>query len=563
VDTEFEDNSFQGQQEEVNEAVPDDRSDTVPLVTFELVNEPNRAYSEKFLRHIVKAEFKFNHNLMDLKDIPPINDDIDNAFEEALKSLIDGSNTDSKVSVAIDNEKLVKNIYLPPVDVSDFRKENFLNTIALVYQSNKEFILDGTLKVTVYILDKLQGTGRTSMLPQTYDTKRDTKTSIIKIDNTDESCGLRSLFVGKTWIDLCPRLEVTQEWKKFYKNRERNFEMGARQLGLEFNLSMDSPLTIEDITSKIQPKWDGVYQIFVVDIDSSDLLFKGPVASKHIYLLWTKPCAKYNKGHYDVIKKIWCLYNSRKWCANCFKFFKSTARHHCPNGCYVCRASVRCIENASKRDCDECKRTFLNQTCYETHLNNQLCKELHFCNECEVHYRVNKNQPHECDVYLCRACKERYSEMPHYCKLKKLSEEKLIEEDQVPKIINVFDIESMLIKTGNKEEHQPNLLCSMTICDSCVNEKLSDLNYNCVFCGLLYHKFQGQDCVSLFNTHVCDFLATKAHAMGGHVLSIAHNFSGYDGAFIFKDLLDKGMQKIKPILNGMLDIFLFDRNYFI
>ena len=119
--------------------------------------------------------------------------------------------------------------------------------------------------------------------------------------------------------------------------------------------------------------------------------------------------------------------------------------------------------------CEVCNKTFVNQKCYDNHIenNNQdfrpSCKDRKYCEECGIYYRNrnNKKNPHICGQFKCKDCNKLYSEQPHYCMLKPLDIDKLIKEDEANKIIVTYDIESSIeIDETGQELHKPCLLVS-------------------------------------------------------------------------------------------------------
>jgi len=136
--------------------------------------------------------------------------------------------------------------------------------------------------------------------------------------------------------------------------------------------------------------------------------------------------------------------------------------------------------------------------------------------------------------------------------MKKLDSEKLKEEDAISKIIVSFDIESMLLQSTEKTiNHEPNLLAAMIVCDACYDpttKRKSD-DY-CNICKEGYKLYRGEHCVSSFTEYIFNTLAKIAESNKGQVLVVAHNLSGYDGHWIFKDILDRGIQNIEPVMKG-------------
>ncbi len=240
-----------------------------------------------------------------------------------------------------------------------------------------------------------------------------------------------------------------------------------------------------------------------------------------------------------------------KYCIKCNKGYNTPRNHSCVGGCKLCRHKTPCERDETSQHCNECNKTFLNTECFNRHIENKVCKYIKICPLCEAQY-MKESREHTCGEFKCKNCAEYYTEQPHYCYLKKLDTEKLREEDATAKIIVSFDIESMLIQSSEKTfDHKPNLLCAMIVCDSCYDPitKLKSENY-CNICRDGNKIFRGDDCVALFNEYVFNNLAKIAERNKGQVFVAAHNLSGYDGHWVFRDVLARRMKNIEPVMKG-------------
>ena len=84
------------------------------------------------------------------------------------------------------------------------------------------------------------------------------------------------------------------------------------------------------------------------------------------------------------------------------------------------------------------------------------------------------------------------------------------------------------------------------LCDHCLEENIEE----CESCGQRNLTFWGTDCIKAFNDYVLYDLATYAKNGGGSVLVFAHNFKGYDGHFVLRDLWSREFEKFDIIMQG-------------
>ncbi len=337
------------------------------------------------------------------------------------------------------------------------------------------------------------------------------------------------------------RVEIGEELPTDEEHEQYLFN----NIDFDFETAMDIP-----IVQIFQKFFGSQYQLVAINFRTGDQLFVGPDAEKQIYLLFS-PGGTQGKGHWDLIKEMTSYRNKSFYCIKCNVGYNTSRDHNCRGGCKMCRFHTPCISDNSLEHCDRCNKTFVNIECFNRHIENKVCNYIKICPLCEASFRTGPKE-HVCGEIKCNSCSEYYTEQPHYCYLKVLDKEKLQEEDSTSKIIVSFDIESMLIRANEKTfNHKPNLLCAMIVCDACYDPiTKSKAEDYCNICKDGYKVFRGEQCVSIFNEYVFNTLAKIAEANKGQVLVVAHNLSGYDGHWIFKDLLDRGMKNIEPVMKG-------------
>ena len=310
----------------------------------------------------------------------------------------------------------------------------------------------------------------------------------------DNSCGYRAIHVGfrfSTEFVGVPNYSGSTGWRKLVgRGYDDVFQMnGMRDFLCRVNIfthktrcgdictTVDCPYTnrfdesipfgalgmidFEDMNAYLESAHH-----YLVIIDTGDLnhpIYPGRPAEdndKPIYIEWQR-----NEKHFNFIKDMIPYLDKQFYCPSCFKGH-ATLSHKCDYNCHVCSRIPKC-SGGQPIQCEACSVTFVNQRCYDNHLDNNFrlsgprCKDRIKCDKCGVHYANRKDNKHVCGEYKCHDCGKKYKDLPHYCMLKPLDIEKLTKEDGVNKIIVTFDIESCTVPDGSgKDIHKPNLLIS-------------------------------------------------------------------------------------------------------
>jgi G:T-mismatch repair DNA endonuclease (very short patch repair protein) len=133
-------------------------------------------------------------------------------------------------------------------------------------------------------------------------------------------------------------------------------------------------------------------------------------------------------------------------------------------------------------------------------------------------------------------------------------------------VIVAFDIESKFVKQLDFTVHEPDLLCALIVCNKCYKRDnvlkkqddgtyapLKDESSHCSQCLAYRKEFVGRSCVKDFTSYVYDVLARHVSKLPEktEIRVFAHNFKGYDGRFILRDLFNRDqMESQKLIMQG-------------
>ena len=515
-----------------------------PMINWEVIENNGEVRHEKFKRTERRVVFKIEHNFKNFSTLKQYEEAIDTAFENAVRPLLNNSNPDDIFSAYIEHEKLHPSVYIGYQKVRAFDKHAFLNKLYAIAQSNTKFLLDGALKVRVAIIRIVVGSGRTKRAINSYDHIKKLK-SVIKIRNNNNACGYIAIAVGIKYHEWNVAADLKQRRWKNLREYSPNMEHLGEAFCNEYNLPINEELTLEMLTDRVQPQLEGQYQIIVINYVDGSQLFVGPDCEKVIYLLFNG-----HESHYDFIKEMKSYLNRPFYCKHCNKAFEHVIHHNCGISCSLCRGLTVCVSEDIVRLCDLCNKTFNSDKCFNQHIKNKCCTEEKLCLSCELKYRFDKKHAHKCGEYLCHQCNEYYEQQPHNCYLKPIDISKLQKDDETPKIIVTFDIESMLIQRDDICDHKPIFLSWSVTCSRCWDNKAMRKNtVICDFCGDSDKDWYGEDCVSVFIQRVISLskIAAKSKA---YIYVIAHNLSGYDGHWIFKELLKLQLRCVTPIMKG-------------
>ena len=195
-----------------------------------------------------------------------------------------------------------------------------------------------------------------------------------------------------------------------------------------------------------------------------------------------------DENHYSLILTPTAAFATAYFCGYCCIGYSTKFGHkRCRVKCNKCFQSPPC-QNIIDMKCSQCKREFLNATCFHNHMLHKICEKFHACEFCGTVYLVKKNSEHKCGFKYCKICKE---EMPirHECYIA------VTKPKSQPKngaFYVFFDFEcyqtkdmNMMTKNQSQivKEHEVNLCVAHQVCYRCGDVDGANSSCNCIrFC---------------------------------------------------------------------------------
>lgn len=265
--------------------------------------------------------------------------------------------------------------------------------------------------------------------------------------------------------------------------------------------------------------------------------------------------------HCILILNVKKFFACNHYCEQCKSSYNEPQYlHRCREDCPSCRSRRCCIREDGQCNvtCDDCNRFFKNFQCLTNHkkimlinkekVKRSVCEYLRVCGKCRsfIDYR-KRDSTHICSESFCNICKTLVEDrFTHECYIplyKKNPPENFI--------LYFYDIESMQIDENQDGiyHHLPNLLITDKVCNHCINENA--VEFVCLFCEKRRYIFEGVSCVEEFLNMIFRHDIKKHNRAQPKISVIAHNFSGYDGQFVMKKLLDRKKTEINVVMNGM------------
>ena len=508
-----------------------------PQMEFELVQQFEPRLLPRFHREITKAHYRLKHNL-DQVDLLETGEAIDALFRDFMDPFLTAADPEDQVSVTIGQDKIY-DIFVS-YKKKNFDVEEFVNRLESVNQSQTgdSFLLSGVLNIEVAITKQAHGGARTGIknsrtrAPMSVTEMSSVKRSVISINNSDNACGYWAVALAKFRASN----PDSKAWDLVRKNKARRLENLARQLcasaGVDYEKEMDRE-SMKQIDQAIKPE----FKLTVVDAaDKRNRIFVGESAPKELFV-------EFFNNHFNTITNIQGYCGAKHFCIPCFKPFSYVGSHRCSNVC------SSCFDNCERTDeqmlCNVCHRSFNGPDCLANHERNATCRNRRKCPNCEVEF-AGRHQ-HKCGHVYCDKCKT-HSIGAHQCYITPKAHDRLAEEDSQAKFFVSFDIESYQDETSG--EQHANLLVSLVVCDKCYDHEAKEKScISCDECGVGTRVFEGDACVKDFGKYLYTDLAKRAEKKKAKLLVFAHNFGGFDGHFIMKDVLDRDYP-VEPVMTG-------------
>ena len=503
-----------GQKRKNDDDDDDDDQDEEQGQYYYVIENVKKQYSKKFRMASTNHTVRFN-NVLDNVDLLETQQRTYAIFHHLLEDVTTDMNPNDKVRFVLRSDQLQTPISLPFLPLEELTTEKVLSNIERVVQSNEEFRLNDTVTIDLIHIEMPQGSGKSNVKRTTYDIREylKQKNSVITINNKDAFCLARALAVAIARIEKDPLYNQIRD--------SRNYIQLDRALDLHQVANVPlRPCGLNEVEQFQQYLTN--YQIIVVSGDHNNAIIyppqppANPDPEKSIYLY-------FHAKHFDVITKLPGFLNRSYFCHRCLKAYSNTSDHLCDDMCRSCRG-FDCKIEGSGITCNECKRLFKNQACYDRHKEpmngggRSTCQVIRKCPKCGITTDVRKmnSKGHICGKQ-CNTCNVIYQskDTDHLCYIQQQEHK----EEASYNHLLFFDFEA----TQEHGIHHPNL------CVVYDEEKEVAL-------------FQGQDTVKEF----CQWLLTPQHK--GCIL-IAHNFQGYDSYFIIKFLNENAIH-YEIVYNG-------------
>jgi hypothetical protein len=205
------------------------------------------------------------------------------------------------------------------------------------------------------------------------------KRSIIKIrrELNDNYCALRSILIGKSYIDFKHKL-IT------HRPSTAQLNVDIKRIALKLKLE-DKPLGIAEI--KQIERYLKYYSICVLDGKQGNFekkfLYQGALNKYYIYIFVTE-------SHFNVIRSMKAFQGTVYYCDYCKKGYNTLVQHACIKTCKSCKKqsclnTLRTGQSYSSYKCSNCKQISRNKECMQFHIEH-ICTKKKICHICDSVY---------------------------------------------------------------------------------------------------------------------------------------------------------------------------------
>lgn len=171
-----------------NSSLPNSKEMVSAGIDFEILNRENPRVYTRFHRAEYNFDIGISHNLNHLlPNLLVAANEINEAYQQMTRPILLNYTPNDFYSVYIIHTSLKhKPIFIETKTIAQFNKQDFLNKIHNVSQSNDQFLLNGELKLTVMVTKDVAGAGgqrKYKSAPRTLEKKRRDRRSLIIIKN--------------------------------------------------------------------------------------------------------------------------------------------------------------------------------------------------------------------------------------------------------------------------------------------------------------------------------------------------------------------------------------------
>lgn len=498
------------------------------------------------------------------------------------------TNPNDHIQVSMHSRSLDREVQAALMTVEQFGDGSFFfEQIMNVLNSNEQFEFDDSLYFTI---ERIPFTGggtnknmsdkiRKKMYTNLKEFALKNKCCLSTPDNLLPGyCGPVSLILG---VKLAEDIDIPTTLQLKRSFRQRKFlEREARELMCNAGMSgfsqwpEDKRLSIEEIKDIIinNDNFFGNYAITIIDIDNGNTV---------LFTCNEDEEKQINIGlvlnHFVLIKNMPGFFNvftDNFWCPVCRRMISAKMKHQCRRAmCSQCKCIGTCVKQNAQQ-CADCKRIFLNETCYFNHLvesrspaYKNVCKQVRACSFCNADlkcdkegvfvqdkegyfkdaYKLGAAARHICFARKCFVCGEKYDRLvgDHKCYVKPMSKsqvEQLVEDRQT--IQNYyFDLET---RVDTDEDGFDVFVVNAAVIKK-YEEDLIDPFQPDLGTERVTHVFKGENC----SQELADFLFFSPNSLlqrKVHANIWSHNGGRFDIHFILEQLVKKSKLMAKPKL---------------
>lgn len=565
-------------------------------------------------------EFAVEHNIPALINNPEAlaaNTAVVDAFlQDLVREELLAADDGDKIAIEVSHEGLPENIFIYD------RKENligpngerraqlFMQQLFHMSQSGVgAFLNDGRFTVTTTRVSGGQGLGKLAVAEQINGTV-DHKAVITPktLDIGAQLCGYQALLLGMLHSQMSNikkpdesnhvEVSISRDWGGLTHNCKapskqshaqsvwkRRMNLFAESLNLPQFSPSTPPMTTEILADLCDKDAMQEYRVIVIQRPEPQVIRrevanakleeyitydnKNMQAKREVYLEYLRPGVddRYPHGHYNWIRAIHQYFGwEHNLCTQCFQFFdrpRDFSRHQqkdCSGHCSACacKTSGGSCPEEQLISCPKCNTPCFSDACLARHLAAKRCNIRGYCKECLVHYDIEDGRPHKCDTFYCKNCELEYTDSPHDCIIRPLSDTHIAIEQKRFNIRVYYDIETHNVQSGSRRsdgnpifDMKPTLLSRIVVCDACENDDITNFDRPCPLCTpQAKATYYGDDCVATFVRFVLDILSKKAKDKNGRVFVFAHNASRFDSQFVLQEIDKLEYKEVRPLFVG-------------
>ena len=377
-------------------------SDEVSDTEFFTVTNVKQVQVKKFRTTGIDYGIRF-HNIFANLELSEYHTRLHEIFQTLLDTVTEGVPMRDQVRFVLRSPQLEYPISLPFLPRHKLTTERILAEFERVIHSNHEFRLNDSVNINLIHVEMPNGGTGTKRSQINLEKHLVKKNSVIRIQNTDDTCLARALVVS------IAKIENQQQYKSIVDHRRPMQE----RLAYELHQNAGVPVGSCGLEQVKQFQAHLVqYQINIVSKEHQNtIIYSGPDKEKRIYLFL-------HNNHYDVITSMPAFLARKMYCHACNKGYDKLTDHLCPDSCKACRFPNCPIVTWIR--CADCKRNFKSLECFQRHKQNvgnvkSICSSLVKCDQCHTVVKRGRPGQHNCGLTRCTTCNKYVQAENHQC----------------------------------------------------------------------------------------------------------------------------------------------------